>query len=209
VIRVLAAAAFLCGSLVSTSAWLLWPERYEQRSAAELMDVVMWGKEPVGGSFSLIDHDGRPRTDADFRGKMLLVYFGFIYCSDICPIDLQAISGALDRLGPLAENVQPLFITVDPEKDTPEQLKTHVALFHPKLIGLTGSLSQIRKVASDFKVYFEKSQPRIREDRGIDHSGFTFLLDRENQYLGFFPPASSPDQIATVLRPHLNALEER
>lgn len=204
--RLLLALAFLCGALASAGAWLLWPDRYEQRSAAELMDVIMWGKEPVGGSFSLIDHNGQPRSDKDFRGKLLLVYFGFIYCSDICPIDLQAISGALDKLGPQAENVQPLFITVDPEKDTPEQLKSHVALFHPRLIGLTGSLAQIRRVAADFKVYFAKSRPGIRDDRGVDHSGFTFLIDGEGQYLGFFPPATSADQMATVLRPHLNGL---
>jgi len=204
--RLTLAAAFLCGALVGVAAWLLWPERYEQRSAAELMDVVMWGKEPIGGSFSLIDHNGQRRSDADFRGKLLLVYFGFIYCSDICPIDLQAIAGALDKLGPQAEKVQPLFITVDPEKDTPEQLKAHVALFHPRLIGLTGSLAQIRKVAGDFKVYFAKNQPRIRNDRGIDHSGFTFVIDGDGQYVGFFPPATSADQIAAVLRPHLSSL---
>ncbi len=204
--RLALAAAFVCGALVSVSAWMLWPERYTQRSAAELMDVVMWDKEPVGGPFSLIDHNGQSRTDADFRGKLLLVYFGFIYCSDICPIDLQAIAGAMDKLGPKADAVQPLFITVDPEKDTPDQLKTYVALFHPKLIGLTGSLDKIRKVAADFKVYFARNQPRIKNDRAIDHSGFTFLIDGEGQYLGFFPPATSADQIATVLRPHLDRL---
>jgi cytochrome oxidase Cu insertion factor (SCO1/SenC/PrrC family) len=202
--RIVLALAFLSGAAVSAGAWLLWPERYEQRSAAELMDVIMWGKEPIGGSFSLIDHNGQPRSDKDFRGKLLLIYFGFIYCSDICPIDLQAISGALDKLGPQAGDVQPLFITVDPEQDTPDQLKPHVALFHPKLIGLTGSLAQIRKVANDFKVYFAKSQSSIKDDRGVDHSGFTFLIDREGRYLGFFPPATSADQIATVLRLHLN-----
>lgn len=204
--RLLLAAAFVCGALISVSAWLLWPERFEQRSAAELMDVVMWGKEPIGGPFSLIDHTGRPRTDADFRGKLLLIYFGFIYCSDICPVDLQAISSALDKIGPQGEAVQPLFITVDPQKDTPDQLKTYVALFHPKLIGLTGSLNQIRKVARDFKVYFAKSQPSIKDDRGIDHSGFTFLVDGTGKYVGFFPPGTSADQIVNVIRPYLSGL---
>src|SRR4029077_3451096 len=95
------------------------------RSAVEIMDILMWGREPVGGPFALTDHNGKLRTDVDFRGKLLLVYFGFTFCSDICPIDLQSIAGALDKLGPTAEAVQPLFITVDPEKDTPEQLKNH------------------------------------------------------------------------------------
>jgi cytochrome oxidase Cu insertion factor (SCO1/SenC/PrrC family) len=86
-------------------------------------------KEPIGGPFSLIDHTGKPRTDADFRGKLLLVYFGFSYCSDVYPTDLQAIATAVDKLGPSGDLVQPLFITVDPEKDTPEQLKGYVGLY--------------------------------------------------------------------------------
>ena len=119
-------------------------------------------REPVGGPFALIDHTGTPRTDADFRGKLMLIYFGFTFCSDICPTDLQAIAGALDQLGAAGEAVQPLFITVDPEKDTPAQLKGYVALFHPRLIGLTGSPKQIRKVANDYKVYYAKAEPLKR-----------------------------------------------
>jgi len=88
------------------------------------MDVLMWNREPVGGPFTLIDHEGNPRTDADFRGKLMLIYFGFTYCSDVCPTDLRSIAGAMDKLGPSSEAVQPLFITVDPEKDRPAQLRT-------------------------------------------------------------------------------------
>jgi protein SCO1/2 len=93
------------------------------RSAAELMDAVMWNREPIGGPFALIDQDGKRRTDADFRGKVLLVYFGFTYCPDVCPTDLQEIGLAVDRLGPAGDAVQPIFITVDPARDTPEHLK--------------------------------------------------------------------------------------
>src|SRR5207237_8042609 len=89
--------------------------RSAERSAAELMDAVMWNREPIGGPFALIDQDGRPRTDADFRGKLMLVYFGFTYCPDICPTDLQEIGLAIDRLGAAGEAVEPVFITVDPE----------------------------------------------------------------------------------------------
>ena len=107
----------------------------------------MWNREPVGGPFALIDHTGEPRTDADFRGKLLLVYFGFTFCPDICPTDLQAIGLAVDQLGAAGESVQPLFITVDPERDTPEHLADYVSLFHPRLIGLTGSREAIRQAA--------------------------------------------------------------
>src|SRR5438093_310571 len=103
-----------------------------QRSAAELMDVVMWGTEPIGGPFTLVDHTGTTRTDVDFRGKFLLVYFGFTFCPDICPTDLQVISSAVDHLGPAGETVQPLFITVDSERDTPAHLAQYVPMFHPR-----------------------------------------------------------------------------
>ena len=172
-----------------------------QRSAAELMDVLMWNREPVGGPFALVDHTGQPRTDADFRGKLMLVYFGFTYCSDVCPTDLQAIAAAMDRLGPASETVQPLFITVDPEKDTPEQLKEYVRLFHPRLIGLTGDARQIRKLTGAYKVYFAKTEPAKASDRGIDHTGYMYLIGRDGQYLGFFPPGTSAARMVDVIRP--------
>ena len=202
-------SAFVGGILVGAVGWLVWPEKTVERSAAELMDVVMWNKEPIGGPFALIDHTGQPRTDADFRGKLLLIYFGFTYCSDACPTDLQAIATALDNLGPMGEAVQPLFITVDPEKDSPEQLKAHVALFHPRLIGLTGDREQIRNVTSAYKVYFAKAEPLNRANPNIDHSGFTFLVDASGKYLGFFPPGTSADLIVQVIRPKLVSLVQR
>lgn len=200
------AGAFAAGVAVAAVGWLIWrqaPDEPRERTAAELMDVVMWGKEPVGGPFSLIDHNGRPRTDADFRGRMLLVYFGFTSCSDACPIDLQSMAGALDRLGPAAEAVQPLFITVDPQKDTPEQLKSYVALFHPRLIGLTGGLQQIPAVERAYRVYARESKPSKEADPSIDHSSFVYLIDAAGKYIGFFPPGTSPDRMAEVIRREL------
>jgi cytochrome oxidase Cu insertion factor (SCO1/SenC/PrrC family) len=198
------ALSFVGGLAVAGGGWALWPSEPPQRSSTELMNVLMWNREPVGGPFTLIDHDGRPRTDADFRGKLMLIYFGFTFCSNTCPTDLQAIAGSLDQLGAAGDAVQPLFITVDPEKDTPAQLKGYVRLFHPRMIGLTGSPKQIRKVANDYKVYYAKAEPLKRADVDVDHSGFTFLVGRDGQYLGFFPPGTAADRIATALRPHLS-----
>ena len=158
------ALSFVGGLAVAGGGWALWPSEPPQRSSTELMNVLMWNREPVGGPFTLIDHDGRPRTDADFRGKLMLIYFGFTFCSNTCPTDLQAIAGSLDQLGAAGDAVQPLFITVDPEKDTPAQLKGYVRLFHPRMIGLTGSPKQIRKVANDYKVYYAKAEPLKRAD---------------------------------------------
>ena len=165
--RLALVGAFASGAAVAALGAILWWQRRRtppERSAAALMDAVMWGSEPIGGPFALIDQDGKPRTDADFRGKLLLIYFGFTYCSDTCPIDLQSMATALDRLGAVAERVQPVFITVDPEKDTPEQFKGYVALFHPRLVGLTGSSQQMRKVARAYRVYDAKSEPRGRRN---------------------------------------------
>src|SRR6188472_2452039 len=147
-----------------------------ERSAAELMDIVMWNREPIGGAFTLIDQHGVRRTDADFRDKLMLVYFGFTYCPDICPTDLLAMGLAVDRLGPAGEALQPLFISVDPERDTPDQLAKYVAFFHPRLIGLTGSAAQIRKAASGYRAYFAKVAISGGNEYTVDHSSFIYLM---------------------------------
>jgi len=171
------------------------------RSAAELMDAVMWNREQIGGPFALIDHNGQPRTDADFRGKLMLVYFGFTYCPDVCPTDLQNIGLALDQLGSAGDIVQPLFVTVDPERDTAEHLAEYVPLFHPRLIGLTGEAAAIRKAADAYKVYYAKVARTDRSDYTVDHSAFLYVINRDGRYLGFFPPATPPDRMADVIRP--------
>ena len=107
-------------------------------SATALIEALITRREPVGGSFDLIDHMGRRRTDADFRGKLVVIYFGYTHCPDVCPTELQAISLALDELGMAANRVQPLFITVDPERDTPSVLADYVSSFHARLVALTG-----------------------------------------------------------------------
>jgi cytochrome oxidase Cu insertion factor (SCO1/SenC/PrrC family) len=202
-------AAFVCGILIGVAGWLLWPTpRDPERSAAELMDVVMWAKEPIGGPFALIDHNGQGRTDADFRGKLLLIYFGFTACSDACPTDLQAIAGAVDKLGPTGEAVQPLFITINPELDTPAQLKSYVALFHPRMIGLTGDRRQIHEVTRAFKVYFARTTPAIRTDPSVDHSSVVYLVNTDGRYIGFFPPGTPADRMVEALRPRLAALTQ-
>jgi cytochrome oxidase Cu insertion factor (SCO1/SenC/PrrC family) len=175
------------------------------RSPAEVMDILMWNREPVGGPFELTDHTGQPRTNSDFRGKLMLVYFGFTYCPDVCPTDLQAIGLALDKLGTAADSVQPLFITVDPERDTPQHLAEYVPMFHPRLIGLTGSAEAIRKAADAYKVYYAKVDPP-KGDGGyytVDHTAFIYLMDREGNYLGFFPPGTSADRMVEIIRPRL------
>jgi protein SCO1/2 len=169
------------------------------RSAAELMDVVMWGREPIGGPFALTDHTGRPRTSEDFRGKLMLVYFGFTGCPDVCPSDLQNIGLAMERLGEAAKRVQPLFITVDPERDTAAHLADYVPMFHPRLIGLTGDAAAIHKAAAAYRVYYAKVPNPKGDDYTVDHSAFIYLMDADGKYLGFFPPGTGPDSIAQTI----------
>ena len=175
------------------------------RGPAEIMDILMWNREPVGGPFELTDHTGKPRTERDFRGKLMLVYFGFTYCPDICPTDLQAIGLALDKLGADGDSVQPIFITVDPERDTAQHLAEYVPMFHPRLIGLTGSDEAIRKAADAYKVYYARVDPD-KETNGyytVDHTAFIYLMDRDGNYLGFFPPGTTADRMVEIIRPRL------
>jgi cytochrome oxidase Cu insertion factor (SCO1/SenC/PrrC family) len=171
--------------------------------SAKLMDDLMWGRGHIGGHFTLIDQDGRLRTDTDFRGKLLLVFFGYTTCPDICPTELMQIGLAIDKLGAGGDEVQPLFISVDPERDTPAVLAPYVAQFHPRLIGLTGTAEQVRTVADAYKAYYAKYTPPDGAVYLIDHTGFVYLVGRSGEYLGFFPPGTSADRMVEIIRQHL------
>jgi protein SCO1/2 len=172
-------------------------------SATELIEGLLSGRVPVGGPFELTDQTGQRRTDADFRGKLVVLYFGYTYCPDVCPTELQSISLALDKLGAAAEAAQPLFITVDPERDTPARLADFVSSFHPRLIGLTGSLAEIRKTAIAYKTFFVKNSVATPGSYSVDHTGFIYLVGKDGRYLGFLPPGLPPDAIADAIRARL------
>jgi cytochrome oxidase Cu insertion factor (SCO1/SenC/PrrC family) len=186
-------ASLLCSGLAAAA---------EQPSAAQMMDDLMYGRGQVGGPFTLTDQTGKQRSDTDFRGKLMIVYFGYTYCPDVCPTDLMAITQALEALGPAAEGVQPVFITIDPERDT-KLLTDYVAAFHRSLVGLTGSPEEIRKVANSYKAFYVKVQDERSPDYSIDHAGVIYLIGRNGEYLGFMPPQTSPDRLTEVLRKHL------
>jgi len=174
----------------------------EQPSAAQMMDDLMYGRGTVGGPFTLTDQTGRTRSDSEFRGKLMVVYFGYTYCPDVCPADLMAITQALDALGPAAEGIQPVFITVDPERDT-RVLADYVAAFHPSLVGLTGSPEEVRKVANSYKAFYAKVPDERSGEYSIDHAGVIYLMGRNGEYLGFMPPQTNPDRLTEILRKYL------
>jgi cytochrome oxidase Cu insertion factor (SCO1/SenC/PrrC family) len=158
------------------------------------------GKALIGGPFSLLDHTGKRVTDKDFRGRYVLVYFGFTYCPDVCPSGLQVISAALEELGAKADHLVPLFITVDAERDTPEQLAQYIASFSPRLIGLTGTAAEVDAAAKAYRVYYKK----IVDDKStagftIDHTSIMYLMDPNGDYVAHFPHTISPDTLAQRL----------
>lgn len=175
----------------------------QPRSAAELMDALMWNREPIGGPFALVDQHGQRRTDADFRGKLMLVYFGFTACADICPTDLQQIGLALQKLGPAGDAVQPIFITLDPRHDTPDRLRAYVENFHPRMVGLGGTDKAVQQAAQAYRVYNRKVAAPKGAGYTIDHSAVIYLMDREGRYLGFMPPGTSAERLMQVLQPFL------
>ena len=189
---VIIASMLCCGSAAAA----------EQPSAAQMMDDLMYGRGRVGGPFTLTDQTGKQRSDTDFRGKLMIVYFGYTYCPDVCPTDLMAITQALEALGPAAEGVQPVFITIDPERDT-KLLTDYVAAFHRSLVGLTGPPDEIRKVANSYKAFYLKVQDERSRDYSIDHAGVIYLIGRNGEYLGFMPPQTNPDRLTEVLRKNL------
>lgn len=169
-------------------------------TAAQWMDDLMWGRGPIGGPFALTDATGVRRTDAAFRGKLVVLYFGYTFCPDICPTDLFAIAKAIELLGPKGDMVQPVFVTIDPDRDTPAILADYVAAFHTRLIGLTGSTDEIATVTRAYKAWFAKAPGRAAGDYSIDHTGVIYLIGRDGKYLGFLPPQTTPERIAEALR---------
>ena len=133
----------------------------------------------------------------------MLLYFGYSYCPDVCPTDLMAMSQAVDRLGDAGSDVQPIFISVDPERDTVDHLADYVTSFHPRLIALTGSPEDIRKVALAYKATYTKVPAPRGDDYAIDHTGFIYLVGRDGKYLGFFPPGTTADRMVEIIRQHL------
>ncbi|ABS61637.1 Classical-complement-pathway C3/C5 convertase [Parvibaculum lavamentivorans DS-1] len=166
--------------------------------------VASSGEARVGGPFTLVDQTGKTVTEADFRGRYMLIYFGFTFCPDVCPTELAIMAAALDALGDDAEKVQPIFITVDPERDTPEVMARYVPLFHPRLIGLTGSPEQIAEVANAYHVFYRKAEDESSsQDYTMDHSSIVFLMGPDGEYLKLFPPATAPEKMAADIASHI------
>ena len=168
-------AAFLIGALGSAALLVL---------GGQGPMVETTGKALIGGPFTLVDQTGRTVTDQDFRGRYMLVFFGFTHCPDVCPAELQVMSIALDELGPKADQVVPIFITLDPERDTQEAMGAFVKNFGSRFVGLTGSPEAIAAAAEAYGVAYAKVQEDIsKPDYSIDHSGLIYLMGKDGEYI--------------------------
>ena len=161
-------------------------------------------KVDIGGAFSLVNQDGKTVTEADFAGKPMLVFFGFTYCPDVCPLSLDLLGAALDKLAETAPEkaarLQPIFISVDPERDTPAQMKDYLSYFHPSLTGLTGSREQIDAVKKAFRVYAARAKDTDANGHyNVDHSSLFYLMDGNNRYLAHFTHNMTAAQLAVGL----------
>ena len=158
----------------------------------------------IGGSFTLTNQDGGKTSDSDLTGQYRIMYFGYSYCPDVCPVDLQKVMQGLavaEKNEPtLTEKIQPIFVTVDPERDQPEQLKQYVSAFHPRLIGLTGTPKEIADVAKKFLIIYDKREVEGMSEYLMDHSRQAYLFGPQGEPLAMLPYDGSPDEIAAEIQ---------
>lgn len=155
----------------------------------------------VGGPFALVDQNGRTVTENDFRGRYMLAFFGYTYCPDVCPATLTHLTQALESLGPKADKVVPVFVTVDPARDTPEHLKEYASFFHPRLLALTGSPEQVAAAAKAFRVYYAKvpAKDGDADDYLMDHTGIVYLMGPDGKFVTHFSHTTAPEVLARRL----------
>lgn len=159
------------------------------------------GKANIGGPFQLVDGSGKAVSDMDFRGKYMVLYFGYTFCPDVCPTSLGEIAATLDLLSPEEVNkVVPIFISVDPERDTPAIVGEYVTHFHERLIGLTGSLDTLKSVAKSYKAYFSKGEVDADGDYPVDHTSYTYVVGPDGQFITAYRHATPAADMAKSLK---------
>jgi protein SCO1/2 len=194
------ASLALVGALFLGVASLSYAQTAQSRAeSTRLMSELMSGKGQVGGPFTLLDQTGKKRSLAEFKGKVVLIYFGYMSCPDICPTDLINLAGLLKRLGKESDQVQAIFITLDPARDTPELIGKYVQYFDKRILGLRGTEQQTKEVATKYKTFYEKVSLKSNQ-YVIDHTAFIYIVNRAGKYLAFFPPGTSPERMEVMVR---------
>jgi protein SCO1/2 len=192
--------------IVAVGGWLYFrPSPYEPGQL-----VGTSGEAKIGGAFALTNHLGQRVVDSDFRGRLMLVYFGYTFCPDVCPLDMARLAVALDileRRGADLSRLQALFVTIDPARDSPQILDKFVTAFHPQLMGLTGSPEQIAKAAAAYKVYYAKAPGDEGTDYLMNHSNNIYVMGPDGKFISFFSSLDSTDVMADQLSSLLKGVD--
>lgn len=196
---------------------LLWGLMIGMMVMAAIAVIIIWNvvksgprdaalsSAEIGGPFALTDQTGKPVTDQSYKGLYRLIYFGYTFCPDACPTELQIMAQAVDTLGGAGDRVQPIFITIDPERDTVKQLASYVPAFHKRLVGLTGSPEQIAQVAKEYKVYYAKAGEAGGSAYSMNHSSFVYLLDPDGRFVTVFPSDMDAEKMAAEIQRYMAA----
>ena len=167
--------------------------------SARLMNELMSGKGNVGGPFTLSDQFGKSRNLSEFKGKIVLIYFGYMFCPDVCPTDLANVARLLKLLGKDSNQVQAIFITLDPARDTQDLIGKYTNHFDNRILGLRGTETLTKEIATKYKTFYEKVNVRGNQYL-IDHTAFVYIMNRQGKYLAFFPPGTSAERMEVMVR---------
>ncbi|MBV9992798.1 MAG: SCO family protein [Alphaproteobacteria bacterium] len=178
---------------------LVW---HEGDGIAKLGTTTTSGSAAVGGPFALVDQDGHARSEADFKGRFMLVYFGYSFCPDVCPTTLAMVSDALSKLGPERARIVPVFVSVDPDRDTPKVLKDYLKSFGPDFVGLTGDAKHIAQAERAYHVFAAK-HPLPGGAYAMDHSGVLYLMGPDGRFVTYYEDQVGPDGLAGDLKARL------
>jgi protein SCO1/2 len=189
-------------AVTTTQLWMT-QEATDQKNEIDKVDVAQ--QSQIGGAFTLTDHTGKTVSDTDFQGKAMLVFFGFTRCPDVCPVTMTAMTKAMELLGSKADQVQPLFISVDPEHDTPKVLADFVANFDKRIVAMTGTAEQVRQVADAYKAYYAKSAGEDESaEANVDHSTYMYLMGKDGQFIKVLPYNVPEEELAGAIASILN-----
>ena len=195
------AAALVIALIAGVLLWRAGEAPVTAGTSGEAGAAQSTGAATIGGPFTLTDETGKKVTDADFTGKFMLLYFGFTSCPDVCPTELQAMTAAITALGSDGDKITPVFITVDPTRDTVDVIAPYVKQFSPRLKGLVGTPDELAHVAKEYRVFYEKVKDETSsDDYTMDHSSVVYLMGPDGKFLTFFGPGTTPDKMAEKIK---------
>lgn len=196
-------AIFAAVAAIALSVGVAWYQVNSGKQSAGLDSTIVAPKVHIGGPFELVDHTGKAVSEKDFSGQFMLAYFGYSFCPDVCPTDLQVIGAAMldleERNPDAAKRITPVFFTVDPARDTADVMGEYVANFHNRMVGLTGEQDQVKKVAKAYRVYYKLNAPDEDGDYLVDHSAFVYFMGPDGAYRNMFKHNSDPLEMSRVL----------